>query len=242
MKYGILSDIHGNLEALEAVLKALGKVDSYLCLGDLVGYGANPNECCACIREIAEVTILGNHDEVALGRMDLEWFNSFARAAAEWTISHLTQETRDFLLTLKPTAQINDLTLAHGSPADPWVYITHPLEARHGFDCLQTDLCFFGHTHFAEYYWQQRYNLKVWAKELEADAKVKLDPNCRYLVNPGSVGQPRDGNWHASAGLYDSDSRQFQLVRVPYDLTTAQAKIRAAGLPDILWQRLAVGR
>ncbi len=242
MKYGILSDIHGNLEALEAVLEALGQVDSYLCLGDVVGYGANPNECCTRIREIAEVTILGNHDEVALGRMDLAWFNSFARAAAEWTIAQLTQESRDFLSKLKLTAQIEDFTLAHGSLCDPWAYITHPLEAQINFECLKTDLCFFGHTHFAEYYWHRRNQPRVQVKALGAGSNVKLEPDCRYLINPGSVGQPRDGNWQASAGLYDSATRQLQVLRVPYDIATTQAKMQAAGLPGFLWQRLAEGR
>jgi|YNPNPStandDraft_1061719.scaffolds.fasta_scaffold45762_2 predicted phosphodiesterase len=242
MKYGILSDIHGNLEAMEAVLEALGEVDSYLCLGDVVGYGANPNECCARIREIAAVTILGNHDEVALGRMDLAWFNSFARLAAEWTISQLTPETRDFLERLEPTAQVGDLTLAHGSLDDPWAYITHPLEARDSFERLKTPVGFFGHTHLAEYYWQRQPHGRVWLKELVHGGRVTLDPRCRYLINPGSVGQPRDGNWYASAALYDSTTQQVEVLRVPYDLATAQAKMQAAGLPSFLWQRLAEGR
>lgn len=242
MKYGILSDIHGNLEALEAILEALGEVDAYLCLGDVVGYGANPNECCARIREIAAVTILGNHDEVALGRMDLAWFNSFARFAAEWTISQLTPETRAFLEKLEPTARVGNLTLAHGSLRDPWAYITHPLEAQGDFECLKTPVGFFGHTHLAEYYWQRHPQGRVEMEEMVDGGRVKLDPRYRYLINPGSVGQPRDGNWHASAVLYDSSTHQLQVLRVPYDLATAQAKMQAAGLPDFLWWRLAEGR
>jgi diadenosine tetraphosphatase ApaH/serine/threonine PP2A family protein phosphatase len=242
MKYGILSDIHGNLEALEAVLETVGEVDSYLCLGDIVGYGANPNECCDLIRELAEVTILGNHDEVALGRMDLEWFNPYARAAAEWTMAQLTPATRDFLSQLKPTARVGDLTLAHGSLPDPWEYVTNSFEALNTFECLKTDLCFIGHTHYAEYYWHPRENLRVRMENLIFGGVVELDPGCRYLLNPGSVGQPRDQNWKASAALYDTDAPRVEVLRVPYDLATAQAKIRAAGLPDVLWQRLAIGR
>ncbi|HIE50273.1 MAG TPA: metallophosphoesterase [Armatimonadetes bacterium] len=243
MKYGLISDIHANWEALEAVLEALGEVDAYLCLGDVVGYGANPNECCERVRELGCTTIIGNHDEAALGRMDLNWFNPYARAAVEWTMAALTPENRKFLESLPATAEVDDFLLVHGALPDPWMYITSPLEALLTFQNMEPDLCFIGHTHVAEYYYVEKNQGSFPSQvSLRRGGTVQVTPERRFIVNCGGVGQPRDGNPQAAAGIYDTETREVEVLRVDYDLPTAQRKIRAAGLPSILADRLAFGR
>lgn len=241
MKYGIISDIHGNLEALEAVLKALGEVDGYVCLGDLVGYGANPNECCERVRALTDQVLLGNHDAAALGRLDLDWFNDFARAAIEWTMAQVTPENKDWLRSLPERLERLEATLAHGSLRDPWEYVSSTWEARSVFEAMDTDLCFLGHTHVAEFYVQSE-GRRCQQFSLIQGGTVALRNGHRYVINCGSVGQPRDGNWQASAGLYDTEARRVQVLRVNYDLATAQRKIQAAGLPAVLSYRLGLGQ
>jgi len=241
MKYGIISDIHGNLEALEAVLQALGEVGDYVCLGDVVGYGANPNECCERVRALTDRVLLGNHDAAALGQLDLDWFNDFARVAIEWTMAEVTSENKDWLQSRPDRIHLPDVTMVHGALRDPWEYISSPEEARSIFEAMDTDLCFIGHTHVAEVY-RQSWDRRIQRLSLTRGGAVDIRNGHRYVINCGSVGQPRDGNWQASAGLYDTEAQRVQVLRVSYDLTTAQRKIQAAGLPPILYYRLGLGQ
>lgn len=242
MKWAVLSDIHGNLEALEATLAALGEVDAYLCLGDIVGYGANPNECCDIVRKLCpEMTLMGNHDAGVLGRLSPHWFNPYARFALEWTRSVLTRENWDFLQSLPHRLEGEGWMAVHGSLVDPWEYITSPWEARPSFERLTVPLAFFGHTHLAEYYLQEEGHLLVTQHPWSAGESILLAAGRKYLVNPGSIGQPRDRDWRASAALFDAEARTITLLRVEYNLAEAQSKIFKAGLPPFLAERLAWG-
>jgi diadenosine tetraphosphatase ApaH/serine/threonine PP2A family protein phosphatase len=243
VRYGIFSDVHSNLEALEAVLAAIGEVDAYLCLGDLVGYGPDPNDCIARIRDLANLTaVVGNHDLAALSGEGIEWFNAHARAAAVWTQQALTPESRDFLARLPLTATVDDIALVHGSLPDPMEYITSPYEAQPTFDMMTTQICLIGHSHIAEYY-RARQNSRFAAQiELFNGGEIDIEPAYQYIVNVGGVGQPRDGNPRAAFGVYDTDRRLVIVARIDYPIAETQAKMQAAGLPLLLIHRLEVGR
>ena len=243
MRYAILSDVHSNLEALEAVLAAIGEVDACLCLGDLVGYGPNPNECIERVRSLPKLTtVVGNHDQAALTGEGLEWFNAHARAALVWTQEALAAESRDFLAGLPETATVDDVTLVHGSLPDPMEYITSPYEAQPTFDMMTTPICLIGHSHIAEYY-RARANSRLAAQvELFNGGEVEIEPDYCYIINVGGVGQPRDGNPRAAFGIYDTDRRLVTVSRVDYPIADTQAKMQAAGLPWLLIHRLEVGR
>ena len=243
MRYLILSDIHANLEALEAALAAAGPWDRALVLGDLVGYGANPDAVIERIRALPSTTIIrGNHDKVGAGLESVESFNHLARYAIAWTAGILAPANRDWLAALPsgPAAIDPHLEICHGAPFDEDVYIFDELDARRAFSVMQRPLCLFGHTHVPAAY------------RFDADMSTLAAPrgpqwalaagDARYLVNCGAVGQPRDGDPRAAFGIFDTDTRTLTVVRVPYDLPTAQAKIIAAGLPEVLAQRLAIGR
>ncbi|MCC6444593.1 MAG: metallophosphoesterase family protein [Armatimonadetes bacterium] len=242
MKYGIISDIHANLEALTAVLSHLEGADRLICLGDIVGYGPDPNECCEIIRSLDCVTILGNHDQAAVCGFDLNWFNPHARAAMEWTANALTPDNRRFLQSLPRTFLCEDFTAAHGSLPAPFEYITNPWESLPTFDEMNTALCLVGHSHIAEYYILREGRMTPELISCPKETAVSLRPNCRYIVNCGSVGQPRDGNPKAAFGLLDTEVHEIALHRCDYPFAATQEKIRAARLPSILRERLAVGR
>jgi diadenosine tetraphosphatase ApaH/serine/threonine PP2A family protein phosphatase len=243
MRYLVISDIHANLEALEAVLAAAGEWDAVICLGDLVGYGPNPNQCVHRVRELPNLTcIIGNHDVAALGRIDLDLFNPYAKFAALWTQREMTTETRAFLESLEQIATIDSVTLVHGSPRDPvWEYLERPSQAPENFARLTTPFCFVGHTHVPRVFTQNPENrhYDVWVPS--ENETVRLDDGIRRILNPGGVGQPRDGDPRAAFALYDSDAAQFVFRRVPYDIATTQRKMREAGLPSPLAERLAYG-
>jgi diadenosine tetraphosphatase ApaH/serine/threonine PP2A family protein phosphatase len=243
MTYLVISDIHANLEALEAVLAAAGSYDHALVLGDLVGYGANPNEVVDRLRALPAVTFIrGNHDKAATRLASVEHFNHLARFAIQWTSEQLTPENRQWLteLPLGPLA-IDDLVeICHGAPFDEDAYIFDDLDVRRAVASASHPLCLFGHTHVPAVFKLAGSLLPL--GPLRDRFELQLEPTARYLVNCGAVGQPRDGDPRAAFAHVDSARRTLTLHRVPYDVATAQGKIIAAGLPDVLAHRLAIGR
>ncbi|MCS6863368.1 MAG: metallophosphatase family protein [Abditibacteriales bacterium] len=246
MRYGIISDIHGNLEALEVVLRKLDGCDRWICLGDIVGYGPNPNECCERVRALNALCVQGNHDLAALGQYDLSWFNDWAAAAILWTQKQLTAANRAFLQNVPAMQVINDenfpFTLVHGSPRDPTEeYISSAQEADAIFERLTTPLCLVGHTHVAECYVRAKDALTCERRGMNAGGLIPLKKHHHYIINCGSVGQPRDRNPQTSCGLLDTQARRVEIFRLDYPIEATQRKMRAAGLPDLLWQRLEWG-
>jgi predicted phosphodiesterase len=235
----ILSDIHANLEALEAVLAdAEGKYDQILCLGDLVGYGADPNAIVGWARANVAAIIRGNHDKDCSNNDSLEHYRSVAVAAALWTRSHLSEESLAYLRAMpRGPLRYDGVDLVHGSPGDEDEYVTAPEEAAQLRQSLDTQVTFFGHTHIQGGFLLARRGVK----EMERPEVLELEPDHSYLLNPGSVGQPRDGDPRAGYILYDSERRIVEYRRVGYDVAKAASKIRQAGLPDALAERLFLG-
>jgi predicted phosphodiesterase len=246
VRYLILTDIHANWEALEAVTReAAGQHDKILCCGDLVGYGADPNLVVAWVRANCAAVVRGNHDKACTGIEDLEWFNPVAREAALWTMRTLTAENADYTRSLsKGPIGINGFQLVHGSASDEDEYVLAPGEAEMAFAYMESRLEFFGHTHVqGGFVWNHsRVEILPRVAPSEPDLPLEIDPACGYMINPGSVGQPRDGDPRAAYAVYDSDSETVTYRRTEYDLGGAQRKIRNAGLPHILADRLAAGR
>jgi len=242
---GIISDIHGNLEALTVVLDELKSVERIICLGDVVGYGANPNECCEVIRSKISSIIVGNHDLAAVGNYDLNDFNPYAREAILWTQKQLTPENKEFLQSLKERLILEvppgHLTLVHDSLVGPGDYITSCWEARESLSLQDTQVCFIGHTHIAEYYQMEEGSSFCQQIPLWSGGAIEVREGYRYIINCGSVGQPRDRNPQASFGIYDSKKKSIEVKRVDYPVEVAQEKIERAGLPRILSQRLGIG-
>jgi len=243
MSYGLISDIHGNLEALEAVLAELKDVDAFLCMGDLVGYGADPNACVERIRALPKlICVAGNHDLAAIGGYDPSWFNPFALRAIQWTAEQLSQENKDYLGSLPKTAHADSALLVHGSLPQEMSYITSPNEARMCFDAMPGDLTLIGHTHVTEYYRTRRGSHLPEQTALFSGGTIELKEDVRYIVNPGAIGQPRDRNAAASFATWNVAARTIDVRRIPYDIERAQAKMREAHLPDDLSERLSQGR
>ncbi len=242
MLYGIFSDIHANLPALEAVvdsMKANG-VERRVCLGDIVGYGANPNECVAITKEIADVCILGNHDSVAIRWDSDAGFNPYAKKAIEWTQANLNEESRTYLRSLPYMYEENDICFVHASPMSPadWIYITDLEDALDAFDHFGERNCFVGHTHSPVIVAMRDGEIP---KVIETGAYT-LEDGERLLMNVGSVGQPRDRDSRASYCLFDTETLSARLVRLEYDIARTQKSMRDAGLPDFLVERLELGR
>jgi diadenosine tetraphosphatase ApaH/serine/threonine PP2A family protein phosphatase len=246
VRFLILSDLHANLEALQAVLDdAAGAWDAVLCLGDIVGYGADPNAVADWIRSHAQHTVRGNHDKVAVGLETLEWFNPIAQGAARWTQETLTTENRQWLRELpKGPLPLDGFQLVHGSPLDEDQYLIEPEDVALAAGVVELPLTFFGHTHIqGGFELRPRRLLEVKRPSpFEAERTHDLAPGSRYLINVGSVGQPRDRDPRAAYALYDSGDARVQLRRVKYDIARAQKKIINAGLPTLLAERLADGR
>lgn len=242
MKTVFISDVHGNLEALDAVLDAIKgeRTDRIVFLGDAVGYGANPNECIEKIESISIVAIAGNHDRVAAGMESENSFNEFAQTAIRWTRRILTPSSLRFLQGLQLQAVYDDFLLVHATPECPgaWDYIMYEDEACLNFSCFPHRICFCGHSHYPVIFVQRKPGDVV----IERSVHIKVHPEYRYIINCGSVGQPRDGNPFACYGVYDNDIETYRIERIPYDIATAQQKILNAGLPGILARRLAAGR
>ena len=237
MRFLILSDIHANWDALDAVLTdAEGQYDLVLNCGDLVGYGPEPNRVVDWCRATNAAVIRGNHDRAAVGLTDLEWFNPVARAAALWTSDMLTEENRSYLATLPSgPASVQDFDLIHGSPIDEDEYLV-TIEDVQGLQPERT-LSFFGHTHLQGGFWIHRNG----ARPLQAGGSVWIEETAAYLVNPGSVGQPRDHDPRAAYALYDSEAQRVDYHRVDYDILSTVRKILDAGLPEVLGLRLTRG-
>ena len=251
LRFLVISDIHGNLEALRAVFahSARKRRDAVLFLGDAVGYGASPNPVCERLRSLgsAMVAVRGNHDRVVLDvRQGAVFFNSHARQAAAWSAAVLTPANRRFLeaIPIGPRVVEPGLAICHGSPVDEDDYVFTESEARGAFGAIEESVTFFGHSHIpcmfelADQAEQQRL---VGVMLRGSRVAIDLDPSRRYLVNPGSVGQPRDRDSRASYGIYDSTLRRFTLYRVTYDINSAQRRILGAGLPAVLAERLFHG-
>jgi diadenosine tetraphosphatase ApaH/serine/threonine PP2A family protein phosphatase len=246
VRYLILSDLHANLEALNAVLEsASGAWDAAICCGDLVGYGADPNAVVEWARASCPTVVRGNHDRASTGMEDLEWFNPVARAAAVWTLQALSAENAGYVRGLPHgPLTIEGFQVVHGSPFDEDEYVIAAAEASNAFGYMESRLAFFGHTHVqGGFIWNQSRVETILRPPAGDDYELmEIDPDCAYLVNPGSVGQPRDGDPRAAYAIYDTATRQVRYCRAAYDIAGAQKKIHEAGLPPILADRLTVGR
>lgn len=242
MKVLIISDIHGNLTALEAVLDAAAdEYEATWCLGDLVGYGPNPNECVQRVRSLPELTcLIGNHDQAALGKIPLERFNQDARTAAAWTQEQLTEASEAYLLSLPSRVELaENFTLAHGSPRQPvWEYILDLPTAEANFDAFSTDYCLVGHSHIPLIF-SKPPSEDLRPMQVRWDEPRSLSP--RMILNPGSVGQPRDMDPRAAFALLDTDALTWTAQRVEYDVEAVQKRMMEAGLPERQAIRLGAG-
>lgn len=240
MRFAILGDIHANLEALTAVLEDAKRqgIDRYVCVGDIVGYNANPKECLDIVRELEMFCVKGNHDEYCSIEGELEGFNPHAALAIEWTRDQLSEEDRAWLRDLKYVRMVMGFTIVHATLDAPqrWGYVFDKLAAAAHFTYQNTRICFAGHTHVP----------MAFVRDFEIRggtySKFKVEPGKKYLINVGSVGQPRDGNPDAAYVIYDTTTGTIELRRVPYNIAMTQKKILDAGLPRRLADRLAVGR
>lgn len=241
MKLAIISDIHGNLEALQAVLDFLKKegIDEIVCLGDIVGYGANPNECIDLIKKVTDKVIAGNHDWGAVGLTDTSFFNQIAKTAIDWTKENLTPASKDFIISLPLTLTKNDLYFVHGTPSSPeqWNYLFRGADAVREFKAFHQQICFIGHTHNPQMF---AMNQKGMVFQLNY-SEQRIERDRRYIINVGSVGQPRDLVPEAAVGIYDLSKKFFTLVRITYNVKEAQQKIMDVGLPVLLAERLEIG-
>ncbi len=245
MRYLIISDIHGNIDALEAVIEhAKGNYDKVLCCGDLVGYGAEPNAVVDWVRDHAHAVIRGNHDKVATGINEMEDYNPAAVLSTMWTRKTLTPPNIKYLKELaQGPMQVDGFTLVHGSPFDEDEYMVTVHDAMIARTSIQTPVTFFGHTHLQGGFFFRRNSVKEIDKvpKKRGDATVVIDDSSRFLINPGSVGQPRDKDPRAAYAIYSLPDRLVTYYRVDYDIPKAQAKILEAKLPEPLAIRLGIG-
>lgn len=245
MKYGIYADIHGNLEAAEVVLDYFkGRVDSLVFVGDVVGYGANPNECIDLVKD-SSIIIAGNHDWATIGLMNINYFNPYAKRAILWTKKKVTPSKKRLLENLDLTFNNEDFTMVHGSLDAPekFKYIFDSYEAKETIKRCNTPLCFVAHSHVPVYFWKRKSSHETPKREVvsENSEEVILDSNKEYVFNVGSVGQPRDGNPYSCCVIYDSSKGKLHYERLKYPIEVTQKKIVKAGLPQILSNRLEKG-
>lgn len=240
MRYAIISDIHGNREALDTVLGEIAKqsCDEIICLGDIVGYGAEPGYCVDKIREICKIVVAGNHDYAALGKINIDYFNPHARQATLWTRNQLSEDQKQYLADLPLSVVLDTCTVVHGSLDSPELfdYIQTSYDAYLTMEKLTNRICFIGHSHVPITFLMDEvitYTL---------DPKIDLSSYQKAIVNVGSVGQPRDNNPDACYAIYDEEALTVEVIRVSYDFERSAAKILEAGLPDFLAERLTVGR
>lgn len=233
MRLAIISDIHSNLLALQKSLELISErnVDAVVCLGDLIGYGANPNECIGLVRNTTPHILLGNHDEAAIELSKTEFFNPLARVAAEWTSKELTEENADFIRRLPYTLELDGLLFVHSSPFEPaeWHYILSAADAQFNFYYFDQQACFLGHSHVPAFY-------------CDDGSTREFVPGKKFLINVGSIGQPRDNDWRLSMSFFDTETGSYENIRAEYDVKEAAGRIRKAGLPGPLADRLMVGR
>jgi diadenosine tetraphosphatase ApaH/serine/threonine PP2A family protein phosphatase len=247
MRYLVLTDIHANLEALDACVADATRrgFDRTLVLGDLVGYGADPDAVIERVQALEPAAIVrGNHDKVASGLELAEGFNSVAKSAARWTLDTLEPAHRDWLadLPIGPTIVDDLIQICHGSPFDEDAYIFDEIDAVRALKVSLRPLCLFGHTHYPVIFELSADAFDSLGPSADPEVRVPLRDGSKYLVNPGSVGQPRDGDPRAAYAIVDTTLKHLDLFRLPYAIDAAQAKVVKAGLPDVLAQRLAVGR
>ena len=247
MRYLVISDIHANLEAFDTVIAAARPIgfDKVLLLGDLVGYGADPNKVCERVRALKpDALIRGNHDKVGSGLESPEGFNAVARNAIRWTFDTLTIENREWLAALPAGPQVVDdvIEICHGTPFDEDAYVFDDLDALRALHAARRPLCLFGHTHVQVGHFLAHDQFGLATKDDQRPVTITLDDANRYLVNPGSVGQPRDGDSRAGFAIVDVAVKEVTLHRVEYPIAEAQARIYEEGLPDVLAHRLALGR
>jgi predicted phosphodiesterase len=242
MRSAIVADIHSNLAALTAVLDDIerrGGVEEVWCLGDIVGYGPDPHQCIELLRQHNHVCVAGNHDWAAIGKIDTSTFNPDAAAASHWTVQQLSPEDVRYLESLALVIERGDFTLVHGSPRDPiWEYLLSTSDARQNLANFETQVCFIGHSHVPLVFECGRDACIL--SEFQPDGMLALARN-RLIINPGGVGQPRDGDPRASYAIYDGDARLVTHYRVPYDIGAAQARMIEHGLPSRLVARLSYG-
>jgi len=240
MRIALFGDIHANLEALEAVLQDASKqgCTDHVCMGDIVGYNADPFACLEIIRTNNWPVVKGNHDEDASGDHCLDTMNPVAASALAWTRQQLNEDQRTWLRNIRMVRQVEDFTVVHSTLDQPqsWNYVTNKFDAMSNFSYQFTNLCFHGHTHVPRIFIRDSR-----VAEVEGDSIV-IESGMKYFINTGSVGQPRDGDWRACYAIYDIPTATVSFRRVEYDLATTQQKIRAAGLPEVLAERLAEGR
>jgi len=240
MRFAIFSDIHANLEALEAVLADAHKrkCTHFVCLGDVVGYNANPHECVERIRKLDCPIVKGNHDEQGSLPESSSDFNELAERAIKWTRNNLAEEEKQWLRELPLQKQVRDFTIVHATLDTPaqWGYVFNNLDAAASFTYQHTTVCFFGHTHVPMVF------IRDDGVRRESIEHIRIESTKKYFINMGSVGQPRDGNWRAAYCIYDMENNLVEQLRVKYDLAVAQRKIIKAGLPRLLAERLAIGR
>jgi predicted phosphodiesterase len=240
MKFAIIADIHGNLDAFQVVLEDCKnqQVTHYACLGDVVGYNANPKECLDIVRTMNMPCVKGNHDEYCSSEEHLEGFNPAAAEAVNWTRKQLTDDDRQWLRDLKYSRMVTNFTIVHATLDGPqrWGYVFDKLAAAASFTYQNTSVCFFGHTHVPVAF------VKDSVVRGGTYSKFKTEPGKKYFVNVGAVGQPRDNNPKAAYVIYDTTEGTIEIRRLDYDIAAAQKKILAAGLPERLAERLAYGR
>lgn len=240
MRYALMGDIHGNLEALEVVLDSIEKekVDKILCIGDIVGYGANPIECINLVKEHVSKCVAGNHDYGSIGLADIDYFNPFAKEALLWTSEQLSEKEINYLAGLRLVEREDNFTLVHAALNNPrdWGYILNTFDAAVNFELQADSLCFVGHSHVPVVY-MKKDNFVSGHRFVN-----KINPDFQYIINVGSVGQPRDGDARACYVVYDTDLGTLKLKRVGYDIKRAQLKILDAGIPEVLADRLSIGR
>jgi predicted phosphodiesterase len=236
MRIAIISDIHSNLEALETALTYIreNNIDKIFCLGDIVGYGPNPNECVELIKENCEQVIIGNHDHAVLGLTSVEYFNDFAKISTGWTAKTMTDENKTYLAKLDFKHYTNGYCLVHATPSEPaqWHYILSENDAYHEFTCFDQHVCFIGHSHFP---------IVFSKKGFSREKKIKLEKRNKYIINVGSIGQPRDGNPRTCFCIYKPDKNMVEYVRLDYDIAKTREKIIKEGLPVFLADRLTRG-
>jgi predicted phosphodiesterase len=240
MKYAIIADIHGNIDAFQVALDDIRAQNAthIVCLGDVVGYNARPKECLQIVRDMNIPCVKGNHDEYCSSDNHLEGFNPHAADAVHWTRNQLTEDDKKWLRDLKYTRMAANFTMVHATldAPDRWGYVFDKLAAAASFPYQTTQMCFFGHTHVPVAF------MRDTVVRGGTYSKFKIDPSKKYFINVGAIGQPRDNNPKAAYVIYDMDAGTIELRRLEYDIAAAQAKIREAGLPERLAERLAYGR
>jgi len=247
LRYAIISDIHSNLAALQAVLTTIEQeeIDKIVCLGDIVGYGPYPNECIELVQQYCEIILTGNHDFACINESELFYFNQYAAKAIEWTVTVLSKEYLEYFAKLPFIGKIENYYLVHSSPFEPqsWNYILSRDDAEFNFSKFdETDqICFIGHSHHPIIYIEDSENNRPKTNQKTGN-RIDLEPNKRYIINVGSVGQPRDGNPDSAFGIIDTNNQVYELKRVRYDVNKTFQQMVSVGLPQFLADRLLIGR